>query len=259
MKSKDKSKNGSRLLNIIPEIRLNIWKLALPHHEKLILDPENIEDPGAIQKGDYAATASLLLVCKQTYNEALPLVYSRNTIAVLEPWDEITKDLEILPQIALQHIVKVELRLIDGLVDMGSSGRMILQGDLPSLKHLKLNFWHAKLWLRAAMELAYRAWCDEGFVFKLELYRSVHDMGYLNPLDDNIIEADFVAARRLAKIYNFTMPGTLKTITLSASAGTNAAYALATYKSGETNWRFNKDGNKDTKAVKYLVWEAEQS
>ena len=264
MKSTSKSNDDSRLLNIIPEVRLAIWKLALPRGQKLILDPENIGVPGAMQKGDYAATASLLRVCKQIYDEVLPLVYSRNAIAVLEPWDDSIKDLAVLPRIALQHIKKVELRLIDGLVDMNTCGQTILAGDLPSLKHLRLNFWHARLWLRTAMELAYRSYRaselgEPGFVLKLELYQTVHDMGYINPLDDDIIDLDFDIAKKHARVYSLTIPNTLKTIALSASAGTDAAYALATYKSIQTDWRFNKDGNKDTKAVKYLVWEVEQS
>jgi len=142
---------------------------------------------------------------------------------------------------------------------MGSSGEMIVEGNLPSLKHLKLNFWHARLWLRTAMELAMRSWrlSDRGgprFVLKLELFKTVDNFGYINPLDDHIVDEELVIARNQARIYDLKLPTTLDTITLSASAGTEAAYALATYKHDTTRWRFNKDGDKDTKAVKYLVW-----
>lgn len=255
-KSKSKSEKASRLLNLIPEIRLTIWKLALPRRQKLILDPESIEVPGAIQKGDYAAAASLLHLCKQTYDEVLPLIYSRNTVAILAPWEEDQeKGLECLPTPALQHIKKVELRLVDGLADMGESGSMILAGGLPSLKHLRLNFWHAKLWLRPAMELAYRSQYQD-FEFKLQLFESVHDMHYAGPLDEDIIKMGIDNARLMAKIYDLKMPATLKTITLSASVEAEIAYELATFQNKFVDYRFNKDGNKDTKVVKHLVCQA---
>ena len=252
-KAMSKSNDGSRLLNLIPEIRLTIWKLALPHGQKLILDPENIEVPGAIQKGDYAATAILLRVCKQTRDEVLPLIYSRNTVAVLAPWEE--KGLESIPNLALQHIKKVELRLVDGLADMGESGSMILAGGLPSLKHLRLNFWHVKLWLRPAMELAYRSQYQK-FKFKLQLFESVHNMHYAGPLNEDIIVSEIEHARLTAKIYKVEMPATLKSITLSASIEKETAYELATFQHESCDFRFNKDGNKDTKAVKHLVCQA---
>ena len=257
--SKSESEKGSRLLNLTPEIRINIWKFALPCGQKLILDKDNIEVPGPVQKGDYAATASLLHLCKQTYAEVLPLIYSENTVAVLAPWEENQeKGLECLPVAALQQIKKVELRLVDGLADMGESGAMILAGRLPKLEHVQLNFWHARLWLRPAMELAYRSQY-QNFEFKLQLFESVHNMHYLEPLDEDIIKMDIDNARRMAKIYDLKMPATLKNITLSASVEKETAYELATFQHELVDFCFNKDGNKDTKAVKHLVCQAPAS
>ena len=222
-----------------------------------MLDSENIQVPGPIQAGDYEATASLLRVSKQVRNEAIPLLYSRNTVAVLMPWASLSSGLVTLSQLALQNITKVELRLIDGLTDMGRDGQLLLGGGVPALKHLRLNFWHARLWLRSTMELAYRAWQDGNFEVKLELYESVHDMHYAQSLDEDIIDMEVANARNTCYVYGLSLPSSLETITLSASAGSDAAYALVTYENDDMDWRFNKDGNKDTKGVRYLVWEAQ--
>jgi hypothetical protein len=262
MKATSKPEQGSPLLNIIAEVRLAIWKFALPCSKYLVLDPDYAQTPGPFHPGDYEAAASLLRVCKQVYNEILPLLYSRNTVAILEPSAEDINPFTTIPQDALQHITQAEFHLTNSLSQMGPSSQFVLTGKLPSLKRLRLNFWHGRFWLQNAMELAYRSWSDRNFIFKLELHQSVWDGEYLGDLDVDIIGENMELARDNARIYDLKLPASIETITLSASVGSNAAYEFATYQTDKyptgsdrkINWRFNKDGNKDTATVKYLVW-----
>ena len=260
-KSPKPSSKVCLLLETIHEIRFTIWKFALPSNENLILDPEHLSVPGPVLAGDYQAAASLLLVSKQVHNEVLPLLYSRNTVTILRPWDLNAMCIDDLPQTALQSITKVELRLKNSLHNMGRSARIMLSGGLPSIKYLRLNFWHERCWLLPAMELAYRAWRDEEFVFKLELYESVHDLGHASELDDSIINKQYRHALNRASVYDLKIPQTLETITLSASVTARSPYAMAAFKSDEEYpaWRFNRDEKKDTALVKYLVWEGENN
>lgn len=245
----------SRLLSMVPEIRLLIWGLSLPRNEVLILDPENYDEPGPLQRGDYGAAYSLLQVSKQVYNETLPLLYSRNTIAAICPSDEDNDAFERIPYAALKMITKVEL-CVDGLPDMGPS-HTILTKDMTAVTELRLNFWHAYLWLRPALELAYRSYSEGNFTFKLEMFRSVWARGRTT-LTHEIIDTEFASAKKIARLYKLILGSHIKTITLSASVDKYDAYAFATYKHDSIDWRFNKDGNKDVHTVKYLVWEGKQ-
>ena len=258
-KSPKPSSKSSLLLEAIPEIRFTIWKFALPSNENLVLDPDNLSVPGPVLAGDPQTANSLLQVSKQVQDEVRPLFYSRNTVTILKPWDLNTICLDDLPQTALQAITKVELHLKNSLHNMGQSARTMLSGGLPSIKHLRLNFWHERCWLLPAMELAYRAARDIEFTFKLELYVSVHDMGHASELDDDIINKQYRHALNRASVYDLKIPQSRDTVTLSASVTAHSPYAMVAFKNDEnySGWRFNKDGNKDTAIVKYLVWEGD--
>ncbi len=104
------------------------------------------------------------------------------------------------------------------------------------------------------MELAYPSWRDENVDFQLELFESVHEMHHARQLDTDIINCDLEQARLMANVYDIDIPTTLQAITQSVSVGRGTTYALATFRHDTVDWQFNKDGNKDSKDVKYLVW-----
>lgn len=262
------SQPESRLLSIPTEVRENILQYALPHHKHAVLDPDYERWPGPIEPCDYDGTISVLCISKQIYNEALPLLYGCNTISILEPSIHNNDPLNDLPQTALKLIIKAEICLDTGLLGLGQS-QIVLTDALPALRFLKFNMWHSAWWLRTALELAYRSYNTGGFTSKLELFHSVFGDQRPRNLTHAIIDNDLIFSSRTAELYQLHVPSNIKTITLSASVAKGDAYEVATYvpaifgeklpaKRGIKGWRFNKDGDKDTAVVKYMVFEGEE-
>ena len=135
---------------------------------------------------------------------------------------------------------------------------------LPSATHLKLNFYHSRKVLGCLGELAWRSWDHGNFELKVELYESIWAINAGIMINQQDVTTAINRGSYEAEVFDIRLPEQIRTITITASVGKEAANVFAAYKHPECDgdrqrvgpfgWCFNKDGHKDTKTCKHLVW-----
>ena len=252
-----KSQQQSQLLSIAAEVRLTIWSFAIASNERLILDPENVILPHPLSKGDYGPSFAVLLTSKQTHREVLPLLYSWNTVAVVDPYSGF--DLfDRIPQTALAHIKRIELCLQFSLEDAAVIWDRLVN-DLTSLNAIRLLFYQTPQWLRDAASIANYCWTEGNVTLKLELFESdCEDISNLVITSDRI-EDELDEANDRENLFNLCIPSEVKTITIAASVGPEAASAFENFNGGFCDWFFLKDRGKSSRSCQCFVWYGEES
>ena len=258
----------SRFLDIPAEIRLSIYKLCLPCNEKLVLDPQYIKYAPRY-RCSYEATTSLLRVSIKVHSEVIPLVYSRNTTTIIEPMRSLEFG-ENLSEVGLSQVRDIEVCVKRGLADLARLFRLF-PAALPLARNLRLNFPRYKPddVLTCLGELAWRAWVHQQYLVKIELHK-LQEGSWVNRFPGLNVEW-FTATKIVnaivmgsdqAQVYDLRLPVQLKVITIAFSAERSAHEVFSNSRGQNTSgdkhqidWRFNKDGNKDTEECKYLVWD----
>ncbi len=250
--SKPKHQPQSHLLSIAAEVRLTIWKLSTPSDERVVLDAWNLTQRHPFGRGEYGSASSLLHVCKQAHAEVFPLLYSRNSITIVNP-DLEFDILESISKAALQCITTVEIclkRRLREACDIWAD----LKFDLPSLKHLKLNFYRSKNWLRDLARIAIYCEGAQNVLLRLQLFKSSWATRSKFTTDSNTIDNNLTDAKNHGHLYPIALPDGVKRMTVAVSAGAEAADAFENFGDKYSGWLFLKDMSKDTSSCKNFVW-----
>lgn len=257
-----KDQSGSPLFLPSAELRQNIWRFALPSNQHLIIDPESMDFLHTlhhpVQFGDYGAAWSLITVCQKVHYEVIVLLYSRNVVTVVRPFITESANLENASALALHNIRRFEACVRDRLVELNKYWPAI-RDRLPALQDLKLTCYHSGMAEDVIGHLAVLLCSgsnDGSWDLKLELHRSLWSNRYF-PFDRNTIASGFYMGEAEVITSTTVIPKQLQTITVAISADDGAATQFETFVSdyGGPEWRFRKDGNKDTASVKYLQWQ----
>jgi len=246
-----------RFLELPTELRLRIYRYIIPKARRVILDPD-CNTPllfGKVEAG-LSDVITLLTLCRKTYLEAGPLVFRENTVTINNPMGPTHGDvLGKRGTLACQNIVKMDIKLYEGLADLARMWQTLIQ--LPSLVSLKLILYHSRRkWLATLCDIA-SARADKTHYtwdLQLELFTSIWAEALLTDAYRRMIQTAFVNARDKSVMYPLQLPNNFKKLIVSASVGANAAYAFATYKD-TTGFRFNSDGSSDTNVMKRLEWQ----
>ena len=239
----------SLLLSTTAEIRLTVWSFAIPSGERLVLDSKDVERWNPFERTDYATALFVMLTCKQASAEVLPILYSRNTVAIGVP--EIHSNvLDGLPKVALRNISSLELGLRRSLKEVCSLWGTLMR-ELDSLKHLKLNLQDTEKWLRDAIRVAIYCMKMEDVCLKLELSLILWS-GTRPFLNSKSIQYQFVEAEYHSNLYKLTFPDTVRNVTVVAEVVPRAAAALEDF--AYFDWFFLRDKSKDTHDCKTFVW-----
>ena len=243
------------LMTLPSEIRLSILKHALPRNENLVLDTLNYTLRGPSYNYAYKSTASILRVSKQLYIEAVPLVYERNVVTFIDARHPHTPALDQhFSELALSNIRKLEFCVEKAFAEIGFYWSDVC--DFMSVIDVKLTFYHTKEFMGCLGELACRACFEGDFVLQLELHESKWAAKDGFVVTAAAIKYALNTGSLHTAIYSMATPQSLETITISASVGKDACQAFLYYVDSDgIDWRFNKDGDKDTPKCKYLVWE----
>ena len=249
-----------RFLNIPWDIRLSIYKLCLPCNKNLVLDPHHMSSHAPRYRCYYKNTTSLLRISRQVHSEVLPLVYSINTLTIVRPI-QMPKLEQVLSEAGLQQVRDIEVCVVSRLAELG---RLFQSWHVatPLARSLRLSFYKSKPddALTCLGDLAWRAWAHHQYIVKVELHESWHSFYGKSVTDRKINDAINMASFQ-ARVYDLRLPVQLKVITISFPVEKKAHGVFISYRGQVPNgdgskidWRFNKDGNKDKKRCKYLIW-----
>ena len=154
---------------------------------------------------------------------------------------------------ALQHIKSVELCLENRLKDAAGLWAALLY-ELPSLHALKLTFYHATKWLRDAARVANHCHLMENVTLRLELFESEWAECLDLVITSKDIGDEMMEASDHERIYSMSFPRDVKTITIAASVGPEAASAFENFDGFFFDWFFLKDKGKSTTGCQHFVW-----
>lgn len=232
------TKNGQpfRLMDLPGEVKMGVYRQALPRYKRVALDRENVRVPSPFvgtncdDPCDSACNAdeyvNLLLTSRGVYREAMPLLYGGNTFCLIKPQAS-EHALSIVGRAALGHIQSLEIQVKSGLVDLGT-----IWDDLmlcTNLQYLKLVFYHDEAkWMATLSDLALLP--QPKPALHLELYTSVW-ANATKPASAVRAEMDnaFVAAARRAKVIRYTSIPAVKRITIAASVSAITGFALVSW------------------------------
>ena len=93
------------------------------------------------------------------------------------------------------------------------------------------------------------------FALKLEITQHAQWSGTFVIINRHAAQMALGWGHMQAKLYDLNEALYLKTITVKASLPHTSREVFATYRDDNLHWRFSKDGDRDTKTTKYLVWE----
>ena len=207
------SQSQSQLLTIAAEVRLTIWKFAVPSGDRLLVDPDNVRLDHDFHCCDYSSAFSLLRTSRQVLAEVLPTLYSQNTICIACPSIEFDSFYR-LPKLAIQNISSVEL-CVDSLQEAAVLWRE-LTWKLSSLKHIKLSFIHTDDWVRDTAIIARHCFLVEDVYLRLELSESTWAKHNASPMSKDLIDDQFIEADDHLSLYWLTIPDGVKAITVAA-------------------------------------------
>ena len=195
----------------------------------------------------------MLLACKHVYNETLPLLYSQNTVAVVDPYLNFLCIRDLRPAIQ-QMITSVDLNVPSTLSTIaGMLGTLC--DECPNLTNLTLTFYLFKGWLTEAAKFIYHAWVMEDVTVKLDLHASecADENGKLTKRD--MIAHEIHEAMDFGRLFRLQMADHLKTITVAASVMRGQAAEFAAFSDALIDWQFKGDDTKknDLKC-QHFVW-----
>ena len=240
------------LLSLPLEVRRLIFELTLPRNANLVIDPLYRNTTLTKYVHSYESTASLVRVSKQTYAEVIPLIYSRNTLTVTSPYNWPSTSVNLSSGV-LSNVRKIEVSISQTLAELG--GLWSEMHKLPYLREIKLSCRRSPMWTSFGGELAWRSWNTGAFQLKLELHQDylTHYHGF--NVSHGIIGRMLRFGGMHASFYSVSIPENIEIITVSASTDLASVGAFVTYSDDhETDWRFRRDGGKDTATCKHLVW-----
>ena len=247
------------------ELRELIWLYLIPRGQRLILDPLRI--PMNAPNHPFAGaihwdTPPLLLTSRSVYNEVLGLIYSGKVLAITDPFSSTHICIDhYIPLSVCHRVERMEFCANSPLVDMYRFLQS-MRDYCHSLEHLKLIMYHSNHTLPNVGALAFASWQTLGFALKLELYQSTWAYTNNHTFTEQHLATWLGGAKQHASAYKLELPKRLRVITVAMSVQDQAAATLRRYGpqlhtgTAPVDWIFNQDGNQDTAAVKYLVWES---
>lgn len=236
------------------ELRMRVYRLLIPQHARIALDPKNIRNPGAfVGTKNNRKILSVLLVSKAFHAEIIPLLYGDSTFCLINPLSS-EKALSFIGQLALNNIQKLEVQVSNGLVDLGAIWDD-LNGACTKLKYLKLVFYHDhKNWMSSLADFALMP--QPKPKIDLHLYTSI----WANATESasNIrteIDQALEKAERRRKVIRYTGLPKVTHITIAASVSGVAAFAFLTYThNGKVAFEAKIDKENDKRTC--LRWKA---
>lgn len=212
-----------RFLDMPSEIRLSVFKLCLPCNENLVLDPQYTSEYAPRYRCSYEATTSLLHVSRQVHSEVLPLIYSGNTLTIIQPI-KTRKFEQKLSEVGLQQVRDIEVCVERRLAELGRLFQS-WRAAIPLARSSRLNFYHSEPddVLTCLGELAWRAWTYDQYLVKVELHESswadsVRDLNPGKRVTDRKINYAINMGSFQAEVYDLRLPVQLKMITIAIYA-----------------------------------------
>lgn len=249
--AKQQPQPQSQLLIIAAEVRLTIWKFAVPSGDRLLVDPQNVTQGHRFRGCDYGSAFSLLRTSRQVLAEVLPTLYSQNTVSIACPPLEFNL-FDRLPKLAIQNITSVELG-VDSLEEAAVLWRELMW-ELSSLKHIKLSFIRTDDWVRDAARIARHCFLVEDIYLRLELSESTWAKHNASPMSKDLIDDQLMEADDYLSLYRLTFPDGVKAITVAAEVNPEVVAVLNNFKSDYSDWFFLRDASNDTTSCKSFVW-----